>query len=131
MGSEFKGREGVSLAGLKKGGIMTLEWSKENIGPMNWNEAIKYCNSLGNGWRLPTIEELFTLVDYSKHHPASSDNRIIAAYYWSSTPSAGLSDCAWSVSFNYGGIYYGYKSSNLCVRAVRERKGFGSYEMDS
>lgn len=38
---------------------MKLEWqenpSKE---PMSWDETDKYAKSLGEGWRLPTIEEL-------------------------------------------------------------------------
>ena len=36
---------------------------------MSWDDAEKYCNNLildGQNWRLPTIEELSTLVNYSK-----------------------------------------------------------------
>jgi len=36
-----------------------LEFAEKNFPtPMNWEDAIKACNSLGDGWRLPTIEEL-------------------------------------------------------------------------
>ena len=40
---------------------------------MTWEEATQYAKELtldGGGWRLPTVEELFLLVDRSLAHPA-------------------------------------------------------------
>jgi Protein of unknown function (DUF1566). len=56
-----------------------LTWQQitdKNI--MNWNEAIDYCRKLNIGnytnWRLPTIHELKSLVNYSKYDPAIDTN---------------------------------------------------------
>jgi len=49
-------------------------------------------------WRLPTIQELFTLVDYSRCNPAI-DTTIFpnteASSYWSSTAYAHNPNYAW------------------------------------
>ena len=65
---------------------------------MTWAAAKSYCAGLsatlgGSGWRLPTMKELFTLVDTA----VSSGPRIDATYFpkatnvslWSATPVAG------------------------------------------
>lgn len=37
----------------------TIEiYEKDFSEQLNWHDANSYCNKLGNGWRLPTIEEL-------------------------------------------------------------------------
>ena len=98
---------------------MKLEWHPINASPMDWDEAVKYCEGLGNGWRLPTVQELFSIVNYNKFHPAS-DLDMKSAGYWSSTTYAGNSGGAWIVHFDDGNIYGGYESGSLYVRAVRE-----------
>jgi len=74
-------------------------------------------------WRLPTIQELFTLVDYSRCKPAM-DTSIFSDtqsnYYWSSTTSASYSSHAWVVYFNYGYVDDINKANDLYVRAVRD-----------
>jgi formylglycine-generating enzyme required for sulfatase activity len=38
---------------------MKLEWQEDAPkNPMNWDEAMKYAKSLGDGWRLPTRRKL-------------------------------------------------------------------------
>ena len=38
---------------------MKLKWQENSPQKqMTWHEADKYAKSLGNGWRLPTIDEL-------------------------------------------------------------------------
>ena len=37
------------------------------IAKMNWNDAQAYCSSLGEGWRLPSIEELKAMVGSTSH----------------------------------------------------------------
>ncbi len=77
-------------------------------------------------WRLPTLKELATLVDYTRVDPATDTvffPNIGADNYWSATTDASDSKDAWYVNFIYG--FYGntYKSSNYRVRAVRGGSG--------
>lgn len=37
----------------------TLEWGKLADEEMEWEEANEWCESQGDGWRLPDIDELF------------------------------------------------------------------------
>ena len=84
-------------------------------------EAQNYCSTLtlaGGGWRLPTIKELFTIVDFRA--PGASLDRTAfpnAPYnvcecknynYWSSTPVAIESESAsaWSLVAGPGGSNY-------------------------
>ena len=70
-------------------------------------------------WRLPTIQELLSLVDYTKHSPASSEDTI-SNYYWSSTTDANYTDYAWYLDFYYGDQYYYNKTNSNYVRCVRD-----------
>jgi hypothetical protein len=66
-----------------------LVWSRENVpgGTMNWKAAAEACGKLNLGghsdWRLPTIRELLTLVDYERHDPAIDTTafKCESAYY--------------------------------------------------
>ena len=40
----------------------SLIWSGKTTATYNWNDSKKYCENQGNGWRLPTIDELRTLI---------------------------------------------------------------------
>lgn len=103
-----------------------LMWEKEGSkNRLTFAEAVKYCKDLRLGeykdWKLPTVKQLISIVDYEKYNPAI--NKIFkceSAFYWSSTKYAGGSGYAWFVDF-YGGYFYGYSlSSSYCVRAVRQ-----------
>ena len=78
---------------------------------LTWDQAQEYCKSLGEGWRLPTISEMFYLYE---------DKIITENFYWSSTES-GLSN-AWYFYFDYGDAYTNNKSFTNYVRAVRDIK---------
>ena len=47
--------EGREVSTIK---IDNLEVMKEDLGKMKWDEAKKACENLGDGWRLPTKDEL-------------------------------------------------------------------------
>ena len=78
-----------------------------------WFIALEHCYSrqVGGrkGWRLPTIEELASLVDLSQLNPAlPSDhpfsNVQSSSPYWSATTNASNSSNAWYVNFNTGTV---------------------------
>jgi len=81
---------------------------------MNWFEANNSCQSLGNGWRLPTIDELnfidknkIKIVDLSKKNE----------FYWSFTEVT--KDSSYLLNFGKGVYGRGDKSTFANVRAVR------------
>ena len=51
-----------------------LMWQQETIGPMTWEETLSYCEDLQlsgyDDWRLPSINELHSIVDYSVINPS-------------------------------------------------------------
>ena len=100
---------------------------------LTWEDSIVYCEALSldgyDDWRLPNINELFSLVDHHKTEPAISevfehiaykDN----AYYWSSTSDVHYhpyNDGAYGyiIGFQVGLQLHADKSSEKYVRCVR------------
>ena len=103
-----------------------LMWQKEGSSEtMVHSSAEKYCKVLNVGghkdWQLPTVEELFSLVDYTKKDPAISKLfKCNSNWYWTSTIYAGGSDDAWVVDFYNGGVGWGGRVGYGYVRAVRQ-----------
>jgi hypothetical protein len=78
---------------------------------MKWDAAKEACAALGTDWRLPTIQELLSLVDYTRSEPAIDTTffrdvpKDDCWWFWSSTPDASApADYAWVVYFSYGGF---------------------------
>jgi len=97
--------------------ITGFRWSKENFGPMDWDEVV---DKQPVGWRLPTLEELLSVVNSKKIGPATELPGIEQSYYWSSTTYAHRSDGVRIVNFYDGYDSYGYKSHAHYVRYVME-----------
>lgn len=112
-----------------------LIWSRENVpgGQMKWKEAQKACEAMRIGgysdWRMPTIRELLSLVDYEKSSPAIDPAfKCEPAAYWSATayaPSPG--DLAWVVNFDGGYSDWYLQSNEYFVRAVRAGQLIGNW----
>lgn len=104
-----------------------LMWQQETAAEMAWESAISYCEDLSlagySDWRLPNINEVRSLVDYSKYYnPAidiSSFPDTVSSSYWSSTTFPNYSNRAWLVVFVSGYIVENAKSSSYYLRAVR------------
>ena len=85
----------------------------------NHEEYIEQNKQTNSGWRLPTIQELASLINYEKREPACDLEDAISSRYWSSTTRASTSSYVWVVDFNGGFQYYYFKTYNLYVRCVR------------
>jgi hypothetical protein len=106
-----------------------LMWTAGELGEITHADAEAKIAALNaerflgfDDWRLPTIQELFGLVDHSRRLPAIDTNAFPGCksdWYWSSTISAWSSGCAWLVAFYYGHVGYGNRNSRAFVRAVR------------
>ena len=89
---------------------------------MSWADAQAYCQGT---WRLPSANELQTLIDESQREPAIdtavfADVSLESGYdYWCSSPVAGLPSLWWYVEFENGNNSYGNPSSLARVRCVR------------
>jgi uncharacterized protein DUF1566 len=117
-----------------------LIWEKSPDTSMRtWDIAGGYClnKAVGGrkGWRLPTIEELTSLMDpsvppgptLSAGHPFVN---VQPAGYWSASTHATDTLIAWLVDIYYGNIfpYYKWNDTNVfawCVRGGRGHDGHG------
>jgi hypothetical protein len=104
-----------------------LMWQKASSSNNTWEQALAYCEGLNLGgntdWRLPTLKELRSLVDYNRYNPAINTtyfpNTSAVSWYWSSTTYAYDTTIAWGVYFHDGCVESYYKYNNHYVRAVR------------
>jgi formylglycine-generating enzyme required for sulfatase activity len=90
----------------------TLEFEvyPDDLGKFTWEDAKEACATLGEGWRLPTREELHLIW-------LNKDDSFAAAYYWSSSEYNIFH--AWLQYFFNGGQYDDSKNNTYYVRAVR------------
>ena len=116
-----------------------LVWARDgnSLPQGNWEDAIIYCRhcNLGNrkGWRLPTIEELSSLVDISQSTPALPIGHPFINVqfddYWSSTTFETNSARAWTIHMG-GGFPTStwFKTTiDLYVWPVRGGNGYATY----
>jgi hypothetical protein len=104
-------------------GLMWQQAGSSNT--MSWENALAYSESLATGdftdWRLPTIKELRSLVDYTHDNPSINTKYFpnTSPFYWSSTTyeiDPGLSR---GVDFLYGSSSISHKAYIYYARAVR------------
>jgi len=113
-----------------------LIWQKCSMGQNNdasctgmatmatWTGTLTYCSGLslaGRTWRLPNINELRSIVDYTTLSPAIDSTAFPATAtwgYWSSTTDALSSLKAWYILFVDGWTLPTPKTSSFNVRCV-------------
>ncbi|KJR41734.1 protein of unknown function DUF1566 [Candidatus Magnetoovum chiemensis] len=133
-GSEvrFKEIERGIILDTTTGLLWTKDASTPKIGKCSggvrtWNSSRNYIKSLNgmnylghNDWRLPEIDELTSLIDYSQYDPALPSGHIFenvqSSYYWSATTYVYAKADAWLVDMCSGSVFYYAKS-----------KGYGYY----
>ncbi len=89
-----------------------------------WTDAIEYCEDLAlgghNDWRLPNFNELYSLVDLSKHFPAidATFQHVHNTFYWSSTSIVDSRGKVWVIHFENGNEQE-YDKSGVAPNYVR------------
>ena len=104
-----------------------LIWLKDanKFVKMTYDDAIETLKNFEDGkWRLPTVKELITLIDYVQCEPALPEGHpfinIQSSGYWSSISFAYNTDYAWYVYMWNGGVDYSDKDSGHYVWPVRD-----------
>jgi len=118
----------ITMVSDPKTGLLWEDTSHVRETKITQPRAKEYCEELKLGtfedWRLPTIQELLTIIDYSRTSPA-----ILKAFsyvdeesfYWSKTHVADEDDAFWGVNFKRGASSKAseyYDRYARCVRSV-------------
>jgi len=84
---------------------------------LDWQDAMNWCKSLGDGYELPSKE---ILIECWVNKSIRREFR--PSWYWSSSVYGKYKNCFWNQSFNYGGQYTNNQAITLYVRSVRKIK---------
>ena len=114
--------------------IDTLMWEDTKNAKTSkyiYSDALGYCKNLTldshSDWRVPTIKELFTIVDYTKRRPAVMDEFVNvnkSGEYWSNTPMLLRKPAEdkkenWAINFYKGRVSTDELTKDLYIRCVR------------
>ncbi len=121
-----KSRFLVLSGGLVQDALTNLVWQQQaDTTGMTWAKARTYCSSFGDGFRLPTLKELSSLVDLTVtsgpafNHTAFPNTSPLAAGFWTSSLYVGSSGSGWVVGIDgrvLGNPVDHYMGSVRCVR---------------
>ncbi len=108
--------------------FLTWQDTRDNVKVRrDWSGAYKYCIALElnnhKDWRLPTKDELLSIVDLTgkvKLNPIF-EHKIASAYWTSSVPKNDL-PLAWRVNFDDGKAHWGAQKFDFNIRCVRDTK---------
>jgi Protein of unknown function (DUF1566)/FG-GAP-like repeat/FG-GAP repeat len=101
-----------------------IDAASNSVGYKNWVNSASLCGF--TDWRLPTVDELQTLVDAGKPFPGPTIDtnwfpNTQASWYWSTSRYRGLGVIgAWLVYFDDGSVNYGFRAiGDKHIRLVR------------
>ncbi len=106
-------------------------WKKDAqcVGPvtlMRLDEAKQYAKTLGGGWRVPTIDELYSIIERNCSNPAINSavfpnvrNLGEGAPYWSATQIQEMPALVYYIDFLDGEADGHSKGFSMAVRLVR------------
>jgi hypothetical protein len=98
-----------------------LVWEQSpSTSTVNWSDASIHCVGLSKGgrkgWRLPTIQDLASLIDPSVPPPGPTlpaghpfSNVLTSSVYWSASTFAHNASLAWRVDFSFGDVPVDFK----------------------
>ncbi|MBD3824750.1 MAG: DUF1566 domain-containing protein [Epsilonproteobacteria bacterium] len=99
----------------------SLPKGNERLSYEKANMACETSDYLGRSWRLPTLDELYSIVDYTKVKPSVDSElfeRMASRYYW--TQSEFSRSDAYVVGFSIGSVATVSKESETFYRCVSE-----------
>lgn len=106
--------------------VTGLMWQQKTLTAMTWKNAGIYCDELKladyTDWRLPTVKELFTLVDYTKFSPVINTvyfPNTVLSFHWTSMVYINYTNYIWCINFYNGCINTIDKADSYYIRAVR------------
>jgi hypothetical protein len=95
----------------------------------SWSNANKYCENLTltkrTEWRLPTLPELLSTIDYSKSSPALVEAFSFSSasgYYWTASTISTDNRYAWYIAIDKGNTYAYSKAEKVLFRCVHDDK---------
>ncbi|WP_027185426.1 DUF1566 domain-containing protein [Desulfovibrio inopinatus] len=105
--------------------VTGLSWQRSpDLARRSFDDARSYCSGLTlegeNGWRVPSLHELFTLIDYGRKKPSldpiffTTENPV-----WSADTFPGNDALGYIVSFEDGGVFQTRTHFFMNVRCVR------------
>jgi Protein of unknown function (DUF1566) len=109
-----------------------LVWEQSpDTSTQDWPNAQAHCNTktVGDrqGWRLPTLQELDSLVEpavrFGPTLPANPFTNVRSSIYWSATAAASNAALAWFVNFDNAQVANGSKTDQHFVWCVRGGQG--------
>ena len=125
-GYQPRNSEGDQVVLDQTTGLMWQQAGSSN--QMTWNQAKDYIQQLNqqefagfSDWRLPTVEELTSLLEFQKKNGNYYIDPVFDATQglcWTGD-MAGGANAAWAVSFHSGHVYYDALDRTNYVRAVR------------
>jgi hypothetical protein len=96
-----------------------LTWQSSSGGNVNWSTAKESC---ATGWRLPSIEELTSLINYERNTAPVIDSEFVSStgtLFWSRTESFQNNAYAYVVGFGAGRISTQLKTGSAAYRCVK------------
>jgi len=120
----------------KETGLVWERSPDNSLGP--WYFAVRHCHIVEvggrRGWRLPTVEELASLIDLSQSSPALPDGHpffgvhfVGAESYWTQTIDPQEADEAWCITFETGGMNVQLQNTGRYVWCVRGGHGTAGF----
>ncbi|MGB8379383.1 MAG: protein kinase [Rhodanobacteraceae bacterium] len=100
------------------------QWTQSDNGfDIDWDDAKSYCERMGGGWRLPSVDELAAIYDARVPSPKECATghtckvshlfNLTGELYWSGTHSGSTE--AWTVYLTYGG----WSSDPMSISKIR------------
>jgi hypothetical protein len=114
-----------AAGGLVADSATGLTWQQEVAMPhATWPSATSYCQSLGGGFRLPSVKELQTLLDLTVSSPGPTIDSTAfpsapADFTWTSSLDVAVPTAVWEVYFGFGSIGGFGQNNTDPVRCVR------------